>query len=93
VISVESIDGAEEVNDLHALIPILASAGGPHHGHWWIVFPILWTLVLVTLIAFVCRRRRGDGTGGDSARRILGERFARGEINVDEYRERLGQLQ
>jgi uncharacterized membrane protein len=36
---------------------------------------------------------RGPRDRGDSAKRILGERFARGEITGDEYRDRLAQLQ
>jgi putative membrane protein len=71
----------------------LLMAAGSHHGHhWWIVFPILLLLLIATAIALVWRRGRGSGDDGDSPRRILGERFARGEINADEYRERLAQL-
>jgi putative membrane protein len=74
---------------------VLASdSNGWHHGHWWIVFPILWALLLGALIFLLWRKgRRYPPEGGDSAKRILGERFARGEINADEYRERLAQLQ
>jgi putative membrane protein len=73
-------------------IPLLM-AGGWHHGHhWWIVFPILLLLLIAAAIALFWRRGRSPGDGNDSSRRILGERFARGEINADEYRERLAQL-
>lgn len=74
---------------------VLASdSNGWHHGHWWIGFPILWALLLGALIFLLWQRgRRYPPDGGDSAKRILGERFARGEINADEYRERLAQLQ
>jgi putative membrane protein len=76
---------------MQGLIPLFVYADSAHHGHWWIVFPILWALLIAAAIAFFWRRRgRGDG---DPARRILGERFARGEISADEYRERLAQLQ
>jgi putative membrane protein len=78
---------------MHALTPLLVLADGSHHGHWWIVFPILWLLLLATVIALLWRRWGGRRDGGDSARQILAERFARGEISGDEYRERLGQLQ
>jgi putative membrane protein len=71
-----------------------SNADGWHHGHWWIVFPILWALLLGALIFVLWQRgRRPPRDGGDSAKRILGERFARSEINADEYRERLAQLQ
>jgi putative membrane protein len=69
---------------------LIADANG-HHGHWWIVFPILWLSLLA--FAITVWWRRGRSAGGDPARRILGERFARGEIDVDEYRRRLSQLQ
>jgi putative membrane protein len=65
-----------------------------HGDHWWVVFPVLWLLLTAVVIALVWRRSRGGGDSGrDSARRILGERFARGEIGVEEYQTRLGQLQ
>jgi putative membrane protein len=78
---------------MNALIPLVAAAAGSHdwHGHWWIVFPILWLLLFAVLIALFWRRGRAPHDG-DSPRRILGERFARGEISVEEYRDRLAQL-
>ena len=79
---------------MHALTPLLANAGGwHHHGGWWIVFPILWLVLAAFVVALFWRRGRGRRDGGNSPRRILGERFARGEISADEYRERLSQLQ
>jgi putative membrane protein len=79
---------------MHALTPLLASAKDWHDGPgWWIVFPILWLFLIATAIALFWRRGRGPRDEGDSARRILGERFARGEISGDEYRDRLAQLQ
>jgi putative membrane protein len=71
-------------------------ADGSHHDHWWIVFPILLLFLCALLIVLFWQRGRGrggDDSGSDSARRILGERFARGEINAEEYRDRLAQLQ
>jgi putative membrane protein len=61
-----------------------------HHDHWWVVFPILWLLLFATLL--VVFLRRGSRNGTTSAKQILGERFARGEITLDEYRDRLAQL-
>ncbi|HEX6461564.1 MAG TPA: SHOCT domain-containing protein [Thermoleophilaceae bacterium] len=63
-----------------------------HHGGWWIVFPILWLLLAAFVVALFWRRG-GRNDGGDSPRRILGERFARGDISADEYRDRLAELQ
>jgi putative membrane protein len=83
---------------MHALTPLIADAGwhdgnGWHHGGWWIVFPILWLLLAAAVFAVLWRRGRGPHDSNDSPRRILGERFARGEITLDEYRDRLSQLQ
>lgn len=78
---------------MHTLIPMLADGGHHWHHGWWIVFPIFWLLLAAAVIALFWRRSKLHHDGNDSPRRILGERFARGEINADEYRERLSQLQ
>ena len=51
---------------------------------------VLMALALATLVALVVvLARRGPQPGpGDSARRILDERFARGEIDQEEYERR-----
>jgi putative membrane protein len=60
---------------------------------WWPIWPILWLAVVVAIVWFLSRRwRRPDDGGLPSARKILAERFARGELTHDEYRERLAQL-
>jgi putative membrane protein len=60
---------------------------------WWPIWPILWIAVIVAAVWFLSRRwRRPDDGGLDSARKILAERFARGELTHEEYRERLAQL-
>ena len=74
-------------------LTLLASAGDGDHG-WWVVWPLIWIAVIVGLVWFFMRRRRArDRTGMDRARDILAERFARGELSVDEYRQRLSELQ
>jgi len=71
-------------------------------GGWWML--ILGTLImvgLVVLIVWLVRTTAGGvGTNSSaapedpmgSARRILAERYARGEISTDEYRERVDGL-
>ena len=60
---------------------------------WWPIWPILWLAVIVAAVWFLSRRwRRKDDCGLGSARKILAERFARGELSHDEYRDRLAQL-
>ncbi len=73
---------------------LLAGPGPWHDGHdahtgWWPVFPIGFALfwLLVIGAAFYLWRRRPGG-----AETVLAERYARGEIDEEEYRERLGVL-
>jgi putative membrane protein len=64
------------------------------HG-WWPLWPLLWAGLIVTVVWLVTRRRwtaERPQNGADRARDILAERFARGEITSDEYRERFEQL-
>ena len=71
-------------------------------GGWWM---LIWgTLMMAGLVVLVVWLIRTTATGGgvsrgsgsdeplDSARRILAERYARGELSTEEYRERLDQL-
>ena len=60
---------------------------------WW-----MWLTGVLTLVALawlVASVARGAGRPDDSAsaRRILDERLARGEVDRDEYGERLAALQ
>jgi putative membrane protein len=80
-------------------LSLLLSAG--EHGDGWWIFPIIWIVLWAGVIAaaiwfFAGRRRRWrewrESRGTDRAADILAERFARGELNNDEYTERLRQL-
>jgi putative membrane protein len=70
---------------------LVSAAGTWGPGPWWPLFPILWFALFWGVLIFVAFRfRRGfGGGGGASAETVLAERYARGEIGVDEYRERL----
>lgn len=72
-------------------------------GGWWML--MFWGPVfmigLVALVVWLVRSPTASGsTGGgrgsvdhlDSARRILAERYARGELDSEEYRDRLERL-
>jgi putative membrane protein len=61
--------------------------GGPGP---WIVFPILWFVLWIGVIAFVVTRFRRGGPpwARHSGQTVLAERFARGDITADEYRTR-----
>jgi putative membrane protein len=60
-----------------------------HAGGLWFLFPLIWLTVIVGLV-FLFRRWSWRGydrrsSGAD----VLAERYARGEITEDEYRQRL----
>jgi putative membrane protein len=67
-------------------------------GPWWPLFPILWLLFVIAIIAtfgFLGRRRWGryhtlSGQRAGEAR--LAERYAAGEIDEQEYAARLATL-
>jgi putative membrane protein len=60
------------------------------HAGWWPGLGFLWIVVIWSAVAFFFWRRRGwrrdPSVSGEA---VLGERYARGEITEDEYRERL----
>ena len=84
-----------------SLLAMLASNSDWHDHGWfwfWPLVPLFWFLVFFTLVRlFFWRGRRGPwpyyGHRAPDARAILAERYARGEITYDEYRERLGHLE
>jgi len=64
-------------------------------GGWMWLTGLVWLLVLAGIVGLVVwlvlrasQPAANSGTGTDSARRILAERFARGEIDADEYARR-----
>lgn len=76
-----------------------------HGGSWWFWGPAFfgfWVLVIATVaVAFWLVARRGGNhyvpaapshRAMHNARAILAERFARGEIDADEYQDRLAHL-
>lgn len=68
--------------------------GGAWMWLWGLAMMILFGLFLVWLVRSVASSsdgsRRADPT--DRAREILAERFARGELSIEEYRERVSEL-
>lgn len=71
----------------------MGTHGGWGAGPWWPIFPLFWIVFWGVLIFAVFRFRRGGRWhNGHSAENVLAERYARGEISVDEYRERLSVL-
>ena len=76
------------------LTTILAAAVLANRGDgWWSLWLLFWLAIVVAVVWFLWRswgRPRGDSL--DRAREILAERFAKGELTSDEYRERLERL-
>jgi len=57
------------------------------------VMLVFWTIVVAAILALVRSNQQGRGQDRDAGRaddpeRILAERFARGEIDADEYKQR-----
>jgi len=86
------------------VLPVLVAFGGDRWrrgwgsgGGWaWLWGPIvllLWVALVATVVWFVARSARArERSGVERAREVLAERYARGELTTDEYRERLEQL-
>ena len=54
----------------------------------WLLFAALLVVGIVVLVRALTERGVGSGRSGSSALEILEERFARGEIDRDEFEER-----
>ena len=63
-----------------------------HAGPWWPIIPILWVALIFGFIFFLRRTGCGRGHHRSAGESVLGERYARGEIDEREYRERLDVL-
>ena len=86
------------------MINSLQVLGDTHVGHmdgwgdgWmWLWGALMMAIVAVAIVLLVraaARNPRGSSpTGEDRARAILAERYARGELTTEEYRERLDHL-
>ena len=68
----------------------VAAGFGFGGGPWFLFFPLLWIGIFVG--AFFLFRRRHDRWSIHSGESVLAERYAKGEISADEYRQRLGVL-
>lgn len=77
-----------------APVPADTVVYGPWHGAfspWFLLFPLFWILV-IALFIFVARRtwrRNHQWAAAQGAEGVLRERYARGEVDETEYRQRL----
>ncbi|MDT0309418.1 SHOCT domain-containing protein [Streptomyces sp. DSM 44917] len=63
---------------------------GPGPGPWVLLFPLMWAALVAG--AVLAARRLARRGGAESPVRLLGRRFAAGEIEAEEYRARLAVL-
>jgi putative membrane protein len=87
------------------VIPFLAHPGPWHEDGggpgWWVLFPIAFGLFWIAVLVggFLVLRRRTGWRGPRTedprtkAESVLAERFARGDIDEDEYYSRLATIQ
>lgn len=76
----------------HTLLLAGADGWGPHAGGWfWPLIPLAWIGVIALVVWLVSRRRKGP-SAEERARGVLADRYARGELSTDDYRERYDQL-
>ena len=60
---------------------------------WGTLMMVIVAVAIVWLVRAAASNSRGSSpTGEDHARAILAERYARGELTTEEYRERLDHL-
>jgi len=77
---------------------LFLSTGWHHHGWFllWPLIPLFWIGVLILFARFAVWRGGpgpwGRRHAGPDPQAILAERYARGEIGLDEYRERRANL-
>jgi putative membrane protein len=67
---------------------------GPWHGGpgWWLVFPVLFWVLVLSAAGYIAYRMSPRRSARSTAERTLAERFARGEIDAHELRERRSAL-
>ncbi len=82
-------------------LQILGDTYGGHMDGWgggwmWLWGALMMVLVAITIVLLVRAATSGPrsnaSSGTDRARSILAERYARGELTTEEYRERLDHL-
>jgi putative membrane protein len=74
-------------------LPLAASGAGDDWGHpWWPLWLLFWAALIGTAVWLISRRRGRPGAPFQTARELLAERYARGELSGQEYRERLDEL-
>jgi putative membrane protein len=79
------------VNAVAALPLLTYHADGWGHP-WSPLWPLFWAALIGTTVRLIAKRRDRCGDPLE-AREVLAERYARGELTGEEYRERHDELQ
>ena len=78
---------------MHTALSTIAAVGPyGHGGPPFFLFPAFFLLVLLAGAVVFGALRRGGWRARSDARAVLADRFARGDIDADEYRSRLAEL-
>jgi putative membrane protein len=84
---------ADRVRSRTEVIAMMWGYGDGAAVWWMVVESLIGALVVAAIVVSgAVMRRGGIGNGAGSARRILDERFARGEIDEDEFNRRVAAL-
>jgi putative membrane protein len=76
-----------------AELPLLTHEAGGDWGHpWWPLWLLFWAALIGAAVWLILRRRDRRPDPLDRARELLAERYARGELSGEAYRERLDEL-
>ena len=68
--------------------------GGGWMWLWGVAMFVVFVVLIVWLVRSIAGSSRPEGAdSSDRAQAILAERYARGELSTEEYRERLNELQ
>lgn len=68
--------------------------GGGWMWLWWTLMMLFWVAVIGLAVFWIARAPQSSrDSGDDRAKEILAERYARGELSTEEYRERVEALQ
>jgi putative membrane protein len=79
------------VNTVAALPLLTHHADGWGHP-WWPLWLLFWAALIGSAIWLILKRRDRGADPLDRAREVLAERYARGELTGEEYRDRLDGL-
>lgn len=78
---------------MHTALSTIAAVGPYGHGGFpFPVFPLFFLLLFVAAAVVFGVLRQSGWRARTDARAVLADRFARGDIDADEYRSRLSEL-